>query len=86
MQNFLIFLAAWMVSGIILNLIFKRSIQEALPIKDNYLKGYTNGIANLKMYYYVTGEMPDTQWLQEMRYKDLSTREKFEAVTNPSLE
>ena len=86
METFLIFVASWLTAGIILNMVFKRSITEALPIKDNYLKGYMNGIANLKMYYYVTGEMPDTQWLQKMQYKDLSTREKFEAITNSSLE
>ena len=75
-----------MGAGIILNLVFGRSLKEAVYLKDGYSKGYMEGITNLKMYYYITGEMPDIHWLKEMKYKDLSTREKFEAVTNPSLE
>lgn len=86
METFLIFLAAWMVAGIVLNLVFGRKLKEAIYVTDGYSKGYMEGITNLKMYYYITGEMPDIHWLKEMKYKDLSTRAKFEAVTNPSSE
>ena len=86
METFLIFLAAWMVAGIVLNLVFGRKLKEAIYVADGYSKGYMEGITNLKMHYYVTGEMPDIHWLQKMQHKDLSTREKYEAVINPSSE
>lgn len=86
METFLIFLAAWFIAGLFINLIFKRSVKEVIYLKDDYSKGYMHGITNLKMHYYVTGEMPDIHWLQKMQHKDLSTREKYEAVINPSSE
>ena len=44
---------------------------------SKYLQGYLAGITNLKMYYYIVGDMPTSNWLDTNKYKMLNDRPKL---------
>ena len=43
----------------------------------DYLKGYLTGTTNLKMYYYILGTIPSSNWLEENKFKLLNDRDKL---------
>ena len=40
----------------------------------NYLQGYLTGVTNVKMYYYIVGSIPSSNWLDDNKFKLLSSR------------
>lgn len=79
-------LIALIFSSIAINLclrfIFKTSprriIYDSLTqttSSTDYLRGYLNGITNVKMYYYVVGDMPSSNWLDSNKFHILNSRQ-----------
>ena len=78
---FLEFLLAWLVAGAIIHTVGMFFLKRMkVGTSSEYLKGYMTGITNLKMYYYSQGKMPDTQWLDKVKFHALSERDVLEAT------
>ena len=73
---------AWFIIGIVAYLCGK-SIHKAYrnettgtsSLSSGYLQGYLAGVTNVKMYYYILGSIPSTNWLDANRFKTLKDRE-----------
>jgi|TARA_R110002110_G_scaffold331325_1_gene542470 hypothetical protein len=70
---------AVIVTGLYL---FSKSISKALTssktgLTSDYLQGYLAGVTNLKMYYYIIGSMPSTNWLNANKFKALKDRKSL---------
>ena len=73
---------AWFIIGIVAYLCGK-SIHKAYrnettgtsSLSSGYLQGYLAGVTNIKMYYYILGSIPSTNWLDANRFKTLKDRE-----------
>ena len=81
------FLVAWIVAGFVINLCIRyafkttprRMLYDSITGSSNsdYLSGYLVGITNLKMYYYVVGNMPSSNWLDDNKFHILNDRPKL---------
>ena len=82
------FFITWLVLAILINIglrLFlkttpRKMVYDAMspnPATSSYLKGYLAGITNLKMYYYILGKMPTTNWLDENKFHLLNDRESL---------
>ena len=81
------FLVAWIFAGLVINLCirFMFKVTPSRVLYDNitgssnydYLSGYLAGITNLKMYYYVVGDMPSSNWLDANKLHILNNRDKL---------
>ena len=86
MTLFLTLVASWVAAGLIINILtrvlLKTRLQNMMYIanESDYTKGYMAGITNVKMHYYVTGEIPSTNWLDKVKHTMLNSREKLEAT------
>jgi len=80
------FLLTWLVIAIVINLgvrYFLKTTPRKMvynaalinTVTSDYLKGYLAGITNVKMYYYVLGQMPTSNWLDENKFHLLNNRE-----------
>ena len=76
----------WLVIAIIINIgvrYFLRTTPRkmvynamfASSTTSDYLKGYLAGITNVKMYYYVIGDIPTVNWLDANKFHLLNNRE-----------
>ena len=71
----------WAVIAVILYLCSK-SISKALTgsksgLTPGYIQGYLAGVTNIKMYYYIIGSMPSTNWLDANKFTALKDRESL---------
>ena len=86
MSLFITLVASWVVAGFIIQLVIRTLLRTHLNnfigIENqlDYTKGYLAGITNLKMYYYSQGEIPDTQWLDKVKFHVLNKRDELEAT------
>ena len=81
------FLVAWIFAALVINLcvrfMFKttprRMLYEGIvgAGTGDYLKGYLTGVTNIKMYYYIVGEIPSSNWLDANKFNLLSTRHQL---------
>lgn len=82
------FLVAWIFAALVINL-FIRLILKTTPRRmiydsinnpngtSDYLRGYIAGITNLKMYYYIVGSIPTSNWLDDNKFHILNDRPKL---------
>ena len=75
---------AWFIIGIVAYLCGKsihkayvKDIAGTSSITSGYIQGYLAGVTNVKMYYYIMGSMPSTNWLDANRFKTLKDRESL---------
>ena len=72
------YILGWIAAALVINMItraFLGKYVKIMSIKNDYLAGYLAGSTNTKMYYYLRGEIPSTDWLDTVKYKTLYTRE-----------
>ena len=86
MNLFLALVLSWVVGGLIINIIIRillnTRLKSIMYIADeaDYDKGYLAGITNLKMYYYIAGEIPSTNWLDKVKHTVVNNRETLETT------
>ena len=86
MALFITLLVSWITAGLVINVLTRMLLKTRLNSimyvanETDYTKGYVAGITNLKMYYYTTGEIPSTNWLDKVKHSILNSREKLEAT------
>jgi hypothetical protein len=84
MNLFLTLLASWVIAGFIIQMVVRLLLRTrisncvAIGNEADYVKGYVAGVTNVKMYYYSQGEIPDTQWLDKVKFHVLNERDKLE--------
>ena len=81
------FLLAWLFAALAINLcirfMFKttprRMLYEGITGvgTNDYLKGYLTGITNIKMYYYIVGDIPSSNWLDDNKFNLLNSRPRL---------
>ena len=89
------FLVAWIVAGFVINLCIRyafkttprRMLYDSITgaNRSDYLSGYLVGITNLKMYYYVVGNMPSSNWLDDNKFNLLNDRPKLVKTLNDEI-
>lgn len=81
------FLLFWLCTAFIINIciryIFKITPRQIIynsitgTNSSDYLSGYLAGITNVKMYYYIVGDMPPSNWLDANKFHILNDRPKL---------
>ena len=82
------FLVAWIVAGFVINLCIRyafkttprRMLYDSITrtsSSSDYLNGYLVGITNIKMYYYIVGDIPSSNWLDDNKFHILNDRPKL---------
>ena len=90
------FLVAWVCAAVAINIcvriLFKttprRMIYDSLTgtsKSSDYLNGYLIGITNIKMYYYVVGDIPSSNWLDDNKFHILNDRPKLVKTLNDEI-
>ena len=76
----------WLVIAIVINIGVRHFLKTtprkmvynavfSSPTTSDYVKGYLAGITNVKMYYYVIGDIPTVNWLDANKFHLLNNRE-----------
>ena len=90
------FLVAWIFAAIVINIcirfLFKTTPRRMLydnifntNTSSSYLNGYLVGITNVKMYYYIVGDMPSSNWLDDNKLHLLNDRSKLVKTLNDEI-
>ena len=90
------FLVAWVCAAVVINIcvriLFKttprRMLYDSITGANNssgYLSGYLAGITNIKMYYYIVGDMPSSNWLDDNKLHILNDRSKLVKTLNDEI-
>jgi hypothetical protein len=90
------FLVAWVCAAVAINvcvrILFKttprRMLYDSLTRTNHsydYLNGYLIGITNIKMYYYIVGDIPSSNWLDDNKFNLLNDRPKLVKTLNDDI-
>ena len=89
------FLVAWIVAGFVINLCIRyafkttprRMLYDSITgtSSSDYLSGYLSGITNVKMYYYIVGDIPSSNWLDDNKFNLLNDRPKLVKTLNDEI-